>query len=303
MENNYGYGVRKMEEGGPILNSGAGSTSGSVKSDDSNKDYLNTVYHADEAEFKQCRRSGSEAHVILSGGGGARWGKQSPKDNSVGLCGNCLLFQINHFPAIFKTLELMEKHVKYLKVSKQYSPSSTLEGNAYKTFSMEQTSPFRSTGIVFNDGRFGIARYYNPYLASGKGVNQFILARHSLITFDNVEYIFWSLKSVLDAAIVSLAQKSEYVRMTFFILSELILMDEAEFLKCNGPRILKKIPQLYKKGLGHLPEKERTFLEHEKSNYTRLVCLEFSIIRIIRDSARIIKEKLTRAGYPYYFGE
>ena len=297
MENNYGYGVRKTEDGGPILNSGPNSTAGSVKSDEGNKDYLNTVYHSSQSEFTQCRRSGSEAHVILSGGGGARWGKQSIKDNTVGLCGNCLLIQINNLPEIFSKLQEMEKHVKYLKNSKQYSPSSTIEGNAYRTFSLEQTSPYRNTGIVFNDGKFGLARYYNPYLASGKGPNQFILARHSLMTFEKMDYIFWSLKSVLDAAIVSLAQKSEFVRMTFYILSELILMNNEDFVKtCSGPKILKKIPQLFRRGLGYLPEKERELVQDQKTDFSRLVCLEYPIIKIIRDSTQILKQRLTKAG-------
>ena len=81
-------------------------------------------------------------------------------------------------------------------------------------------------------------------------------------------------------------------------------MTEEEFIRtCNGPKILKKIPQLFKKGLGFLPEKEREIVELEKSNFTRLVCLEFSIIKVIRESVNILREKLSRAGYPYYFGE
>ena len=227
----------------PLLN---GSKSGTGSALEKKKEYLSVLYPATEATFVACQRSGSEAHVILNGGGGCRWGKQSPIENRTGLCSNCLTIQIGMFDGIMKGLEQMEKHVKFLKASKGFSQSSSMEANGYRTFAMESSSTYRLNGLVFNDLKVGMARYYNNYLLNGKGANQLILAKHSLLTFDDLDHLYWSLKTVLDATIVGIAQKKEFIKMCFFILSELVALSETEFVKrCSGLGIQKTSMQLF----------------------------------------------------------
>ena len=171
---------------------GPGSSTGG--NDERNQ--FGKVKYRENGLFAVCTRGGFEEHLIMAGiGGAARWGKaisspneKNPDEEDYGLGSNCLVINLNQLETVFHQVFEMKKQIAYLKSSKQlvtdpYDP----EGHSYRTFSMEKNPMFRLTGLIFNDARVGMVRYFNPYLSNkGKGVNELIMAKHSLITFPDI---------------------------------------------------------------------------------------------------------------------
>ena len=304
------FEISEEASSNPLINSDGGST---AATQEDKPDYWPMVWSEKEALFAACSTYKNETHLILSGnGGGARIGKPANSSRlkngggQLGLSTNSLLINLSLFEAIFDTLDVMERHIKYLKTSKRLTDHISMEGNGYKTFALEDDGRYRLTFLVFNNSSLGLARFFNQFLTTGRGLNQMILAKNSLLMFPSMESLYKDLRQVFDAAIMSHAKKQEFVGMCYFILSQMARLSDDEFEEMLKfpQKIERKISCYFQEGLDYLPEKKRISIINQKMRFRSMVSFDEQTLRSVRIGAK----KFHRFYYeqrsiPYYLGD
>ena len=287
----------ELDTSNPIL--GSGSTSSNEE-----RDFFPIAYTEENALFAACTVCDKETHLILSGScGGARWGKPHPRA-TMALSTNSLMICLNAFKDIFSVMEKMTDHVKYLKATNKLTDFPSMDANHYRTFSLEKNPRYQLTGLTFNNGSFGVARFFNPYLTTGKGVNELVLARNSLLNFPTLDSLYVDLKKVFDAAIVSFAKKEAFVNMTYYILSRFIDLPEPEFLLIvRRNKIDKKVSDFFYDGLPYLSEGERKKIVPQKLRFKALVSIDECTLQSVRIANRKFQDYFNKKKEPYFLGE
>ena len=208
-------------------------------------------------------------------------------------------------PKLMETVKKMGAHVDYLKKSKKLVTHLDTQAGSYTTFYQENGPKYRNTGLVFNNGTLGMARFFNPMLALGNGVNDFVMAKNSVLNFPNLKTLVQEAKKVFDAALASFPKRKEYISMTFFILYKFTVMEENQFkATLDNDKILQaRINAFFNEGLEQIPDWERITISSQLRRFKALVNMSKETLAIVRNTAIQLKKMLNVYKEEYHVGE
>ena len=281
-------------------------------SEEGDKDkYVPSVAYPVRSEscvFMACNNHFNSEHLIMSTMTGGRIGKpiHNIQQNLYGLGSSALSVQLPFFGSLFPAINSMNKYIKYLRDTKRLTNHVNLDVNGYKTFSLEDDNPlYRLTFIAFNNGYYGFARFFNPFLAFKKGKNEMVLAKQSLLTWKDAKGLHKDLRKLFDATIYSFAKIKDYAAMTFFILGRVAAMKESDFQKLlKDNRVLEnKLSSFFQEGLAYVTEKERVTLVSERVQYRQMVNMNEDVLSSVRDAYKCLQEDAQKNKINYYLGE
>ena len=150
-----------------------------------------------------------------------------------------------------------------------------------------------------------MARFFNPMLALGNGVNDFVMAKNSVLNFPNLKTLVQEAKKVFDAALASFPKRKEYISMTFFILYKFTVMEENQFkATLDNDKILQaRINAFFNEGLEQIPDWERITISSQLRRFKALVNMSKETLTVVRNTAIQLKKMLNVYKEEYHVGE